>query len=294
MTKRATYVSVLILSLTAVALLSLVGCPSKPATAPPDDIRPEELIRNTAPTASANKITAYVNVSSGCQIPTVNALNKASEQYAGKLEIEIVDFGDGGEGATRWKDSGLECMAIVFGADTGVAWDHQGQRKAAEFLMPPGFNWTIEDLEQALAAAADGQLQKATEEELAGRAAPEPVALEAKAEGDEKTASVMVAGMPTVEITAGAGDLTPIKRAEAAAKALNEWSSEPYKPAQVRTSKTPDGTTVSVKDQTVLAVTQADADAAGVSIEKLAEQWHAAIRSAVVNANVAGDEPQSD
>ena len=294
MAKRATYVPILILSLTAVALLSLVGCPSKPTTAPPDDIRPEELVRNAQPSTSANKITAYVNVSSGCQTPTVNALKKASEQYAGKLEIEVVDFGDGGEGAARWKADGLECMAIVFGADTGVAWDHEGQRKAADFVMPPGFNWTLDDLEQALAAAADGRLQKATDEELAGRAAPETVALEAKAEGDEKTARVIVAGMPTVEITAGAGDLTPIKRAEAAAKVLNDWSSEPYKPAQVRTSKTPDGTTVSVKDQTVLAVTQADADAAGVSIEKLAEQWHNAIRSAVVNANMAGDEPKSD
>ncbi len=294
MTKRAVYISVLVLSFVAVALLCLAGCPSKPATAPPDDIRPEDLVRNTGPSAPTNKVTAYVNVSSGCQIPTVNALKKASEQYAGKLEIEVVDFGDGGEGAARWKDSGVECMAVVFGEDTAVAWDHEGQRKAAEFLMPPGFNWTMEDLEQALAAAADGRLQKATEEELAGRTAPEPVALEAKAEVDGKTARVIVGGMPTVEIAADAGDLTPIKRAEAAAKVLNDWSSEPYKPAQVRTSQTPDGTTVSVKDQTVLVVTQADADAAGVSIEKLAEQWHAAIRSAVVNANMAGDEPKSD
>lgn len=294
MTRCATYVPVVVLLLTGVALLSLVGCPSKPATAPPDEIRPEELVRNMEPPTPANKVTAYVNVSSGCQIPTVNALKEASKQYAGKLEIEIVDFGDGGEGAARWKDSGLECMAIMFGADTGVAWDHQGQRKAADFMMPPGFNWTFDELEQALAAAADGRLQKATDEELANRPLPEPVALEATAEGDAKAAQLLIAGKKALEIQAASGDASAIERAEQAAKALNDWSSKPYMPAEMRTSKSADGATILVKGQPVLTATQADADAAGTSVDELAAQWDSAIRSAVTAAGGAGDKPGSD
>lgn len=295
MTRRATYVPAIVLLLAAVALLSLVGCPSKPEALPPAvEVRPQDLVQDGGAPAKSSTITAYVNVTSGCQVPTVNVLKEASEQYAGKLEIDVVDFGDGGEGAARWKASGLECMAIVFGEDTGVAWDHQGQRKAADFVMPPGFNWMLEDLKQALAAAAEGRLQKATDEELAAQGPQEPVALNAEAEGDEKTARLIVAGTAAVEIAARDGELSPLQRAQAAAGALNKWSSEPYKPAQVRTSKTPDGTAVCVKDQAVLVATQADADVAGVSIEKLAEQWHAAIRSAVVNANVVGKEQKSD
>ena len=52
-------------------------------------------------------IRAYINVTSGCQAPTEAFLEGLQHKYAGKVSVEFIDFGDGGKGLARWRQSGL-------------------------------------------------------------------------------------------------------------------------------------------------------------------------------------------
>ncbi len=293
MTKHARVARIVLLPLAAVALLCTIGCPSQPGNAPAlDDIRPQDVMRGAQATTDGNKIIAYVNVTSGCQEETVAALDEAARQYAGRVSIETVDFGDGGEGTARWRADGLKCMAIVFGGKTAVAWDHGQERRAADFVMPPGFNWTIDDLEQAISAFADGRLAEATDDELLAAASGEPVALDAAAEmataaDGAEVARLTIAGRQALEVRVAAGDVGVLARAEQAAEALNRWSAEVYLPAQLKISDDAGEIAILAGEFRVLVVTAADAEAARVSIDELAKQWHEALRFAAVAANAA-------
>jgi hypothetical protein len=120
-------------------------------------------------------ILAYINVSSGCQQATVDLLNSLPAKHPG-VEVQLVDFGDGGEGTKRWEDAGLKCMTLELNGHSIVKYPVNGADKVMAFQMPAGFYWTHEDLEQAVQAALAGKLQPATEAEWdqTAPAAPSP------------------------------------------------------------------------------------------------------------------------
>lgn len=148
----------LFLILGAATLLALAGCQSqKPAasTAPP----PVQLV-------------AYINVSSGCQAATVDFIKSLQQKYP-RLQVELVDFGDGGAGLDRWQNSGHKCMTLEINGQPVVKFPVESKEKAISFRMPAGFLWNHEDLEQAVAAAMQGTLQPATDDEALGDISPE-------------------------------------------------------------------------------------------------------------------------
>lgn len=139
-----------LLILLALAALALVGC--RAGSAPPASL----------PTV---KILAYINVTSGCQQETVDLL-KAMAQKEPRVELEFVDFGDGGPGSERWEKSGHKCMTIEVNGSPTVKYPKDGKMRAVGFMQPAGFIWNHPDLEEAVAAGLEGKLQPATEEEV--------------------------------------------------------------------------------------------------------------------------------
>lgn len=132
-------------------------------------------LRSSVAKAPAVRILAYINVSSGCQQATVDLLQSLPTKYPG-VGVELVDFGDGGQGTDRWRQAGLRCMTIQINECSVVKYPVAGKMKVMAFHMPAGFYWTHEDLELAVQAALAGKLQAATEEEWgqAGNEAPTP------------------------------------------------------------------------------------------------------------------------
>ena len=151
---------VLLLAVGAVAILA--GCQTQqqsvtgPAGPPPVNLR------------------AYINVSSGCQEPTVQFLHHLKEQYP-RLQLELIDFGDGGAGLERWQQSGHKCMTLEIDGQSVVRYPVGNKMRAVAFRMPAGFLWTHDDLAEAVKAAMSGQLQPATEDEAMAETSPEQV-----------------------------------------------------------------------------------------------------------------------
>jgi hypothetical protein len=143
------------------AVVVLAGCKTQKAAEAPSGPPPVNL-------------RAYINVSSGCQTATVDYLHSLQQKYP-RLQLEIIDFGDGGAGLDRWQQSGHKCMTLELGGQSVVKYPVNGKSKAVSFRMPAGFLWSHEDLGQAVAAAMGGQLQPATEDEAMAETSPEQV-----------------------------------------------------------------------------------------------------------------------
>lgn len=169
----------LFLVLIPVALLGTLGC----QTAKPQ--------AETPPALPSIRLLAYINVSSGCQQATVDFLQGLAQKYP-RLVLELVDFGDGGDGSVRWQQSGHKCMTLEIDGRSVVKYPHEGSSKAIAFRMPAGFLWNHEDLEQAVKAAMQGTLREATEEEAMGETSPEQ--MKAKMDELQKTKAARAGG----------------------------------------------------------------------------------------------------
>ena len=144
-----------------VAAAHLAGC------------RPPDGGGSTAAASRTVRVLAYINVSSGCQQATVDFLQSLPAKFPG-VQVELVDFGDGGAGAARWEQSGLKCMTLEINGHSIVRYPLDGATKVMAFRAPAGLYWTHEDLTAAVQAALRGELKPATEEEFlsGGGAAP--------------------------------------------------------------------------------------------------------------------------
>jgi hypothetical protein len=251
------------------------------------------------------KIVAYINVSSGCQEPTIDLLKGFPGQYPGRLNLEIVDFGDEGKGNQRWKQSGYDCMMIEVDGSPLVKFETGGRTKTVALRQPVGFWWTHEDLKAAIAAAVAGNLQRGTEEEaIAGQPARKikarVVTEEVKREG-KMLARVLINERPAMLIRLSSGGESPGHRAETAAKVLRDWLKEPVKPNEIDRKQVTGGWAVRVRGKTVAVATAADAKAAGGAPDQLAKKWLVGIRQGIAiaarpadTASPKGKEPEPD
>ncbi|NLF17899.1 MAG: hypothetical protein GX595_11675 [Lentisphaerae bacterium] len=103
----------------------------------------------------ALRLTAYINVASGCQRPTEAFLQDLARRYAGRVALEMVDFGSP-EGQKRWKADGHHCMTITLDGSSQATIVTKGVEVAVSFTMPAGHLWLHEDLETAVRQRLDG------------------------------------------------------------------------------------------------------------------------------------------
>jgi len=247
------------------------------------------------------RIVAYINVSSGCQEPTIKLLRQLEEQHPDRVQLEVVDFGDEGEGNQRWKSSGYDCMTIEIDGSPLARFDVAGKPKTVALRQPVGFWWTHEDLRTAVAAAVDGSLQRGTEE---GAIAGQPsrkikanvVAEEVKRDG-RTSGRVLINERPAMLIRVASGKASPGERAELAARVIRDWLKNPVKPDEIDREQVPGGWAVRVKGQVVAVATPTDAKAAGGAADQVAKRWLVGIRQGIAIAarpaeNASGTSPE--
>ena len=240
--------------------------------------------------APAAKVTAWINVSSGCQQATVDLLKRLAEQYKGRVEVEIIDFGTP-EGAQRWQQEGLACMTIQFNGADAVTFPTGSGTKTVVFRMPEGFLWEHVDLIAAFDALAAGTLHAATEQEIAELLAPVPIHLKVRAQevreiDDGTYAQLVVDGVVIARLYGRHAGKTAAQRCKAAKDALTQWTSRPVSPADLSTAKSKDGWGVYANEILILLVTDEEAKAYGVATNPraLAEAWLRELRKVVTAA----------
>jgi hypothetical protein len=152
------------------------------------------------------KITAYVNVSSGCQKPTEQLLQDLARKYAARVAVDLVDFGSRA-GRERWQADGQHCMTILLNGSAQADIVYKGAQLHVVFQMPPGPQWLPEELETAVRQTLDGV-------SAADRLGP------AISVTTETTASRVLAGQEVIFDAANAAEAEQIRAALAAAAAL--------------------------------------------------------------------------
>ncbi len=286
MKRRA--VAWLTVAVVGACLLALAAAGCKKAEAPPEF--PQATPKT--PAGEKAKLTAWINVTSGCQKETVQLLKELAETYKDRVEVEIIDFGQP-EGARRWQDSGLGCMAIQFNGETAVTFPKDGEETTAIFKMPAGFTWTHEDLRAAFAALANGTLRPATEQEIAELTAPRMIDLDIRSQevsdmvdGHKRYGQLLINNEVVARLYGKLKGKSPAQRAKAAQLALEKWISQPVLPSDLSTAQGPDGWGVYAQEILVLVALPEDAARAGKDMtpEKLADKWLKAIRKHVAQA----------
>lgn len=101
------------------------------------------------------RLTAYINIASGCQKPTEQCLKDLAAKYAGRVALEFVDFGTPA-GRARWTADGRHCLAIALNGSTSANIVFKGAELRVTFEMPAGYNWLHEELETAVRQRLDG------------------------------------------------------------------------------------------------------------------------------------------
>ncbi len=276
-------------ALVALVMLLVVGVGCRQAATPPATGEQAQAPAAGPGTAAPNRVDAWINVSSGCQQATVDLLKKLAQQYAGKIDVTVTDFGTP-EGADKWQMAGLHCMTIQFNGDYAITFPQGGQDHTVVFQMPPGLLWEHADLVSAFEALNSGSLRKATQDDIDRLTAPIKVDLHARAQattqGGTQCGQLVVGDSVIASLYGSQGKLAPLARAGAAKKAIDKWTAEPVSPADLSIAKGPDGWGVYGNETLILLVTPADVRGNGAmgEPEAVAKLWLASLRKAVISA----------
>lgn len=233
----------------------------------------------------AHKVTlvAYINVSSGCQTPTVDLLNRLKTEYAPNVSLRIIDFGQQ-KGYKQWQDSGYHCMTIEVNGWPMVKFPHEGKMKAVALMSPAGLNWTHADLQQAVQAALQGKLQKATEAEVAASSAGQKLSASITTghvtQEGHRMAAVLINGGAAVMIPGSESLARP--RAEAVAEALRAWLAKPAKLSDLTLQPSRDGWKVMAGRTKIVTATATDGKAFRKSPRAVAQAWLSGIKYRLV------------
>lgn len=255
-----------------VALVAAGGCRSQAPLTPP------------GPQMTPVLITAYVNVSSGCQQETLDLLDEMAAAHP-NVQLTVIDFGDGGEGARQWQESGHTCMTIEIDGSQHVKYPGPEGETISTLEMPPGFQWTLDELRAAITAAAEGKLQVVSEADAQATEAAVLVSAEVEIKvAEEGAAVVLVDHKPIMRLEVPLAGKSAQQRAEAAAETLQQWLSEPVQPTQIEMKAIKEEAQILVGGKLVVTVTDDDARAASSRPRALGKEWATSLRQAVVGA----------
>ncbi|MBM3499800.1 MAG: hypothetical protein FJX74_14160 [Armatimonadetes bacterium] len=246
---------------------------------------------DTQPVASDKPIPvkAYINVSSGCQEPTVDLLKRMAGQNP-RLQLDLIDFGQP-EGSRRWRADGFSCMTILINGHNTVTYGPRGNRQIVSFQFPPGFQWALQDLEGALKGALDGTVYYGAEAgatRVESRMPTLRITSRESVINGKKVGEVVINGQVAIRLRTTFDGLPPLQRAEQAAARLKRAIAMPgFHPSGIRVGKVTDGVALIASDK-VLAIADApQATLLNTTPEKLAQGWASALRKALAAATAS-------
>jgi hypothetical protein len=233
-----------------------------------------------ASAAESLRVLAYINVTSGCQQPTVNLLGQFAKAHAAQVRLELVDFGDGGKGQQRWRASGHSCMTIELNGSPHVRFPSGGQAREVSFRMPAGFQWTHDDLTAALQAGLNGTLQ-ALPKEPRKPVASVAVTVRKLVRSGRTLHQLVVGARPVLSLGAPQGAQSAVERARVASEVVKAWLARSGKASEVGARKLSSGWAVVAGGRLVVTVTAADARLQNSTPQALAGVWAGNLRQAL-------------
>jgi len=285
-----------------VALLTGVfGCRTSTTQTPSDGAfaaeasrRPEPAVEMPTGTSAGEPVASnkpiavkgYINVSSGCQQVTVDLLKRMAAQNS-RLQLELIDFGQA-EGSRRWRADGFSCMTILINGHSTVTFGPRGSRQVVTFHYPPGFQWTVQDLEGALKAALDGTIYYGEEAGATKVESRLPTLRITSREGvinGRKVGEVLVNGQVAVRLRTTFDGLPPLQRAEQAAARLKRAMAVPgFQPSSIRVDTVTDGVALIAGDKVLCIADPPQAKLLNTTPTKLAQGWDASLTKALATA----------
>lgn len=236
-----------------------------------------------SPRQSRVTIRAFINVSSGCQVATVDFLNALKTRYAPNVSLELTDFGDQGRGFRRWQQSGYRCLTIELNGSPLVKFPYHGKTHAVAFQMPAGMSWTHSDLEQAVQAGVQGQLQRATSAEVEACAPARKLNATisiATSQATGKSFTTILVNRTLAFALPGASPQVA-RRAQTTATTLKGWLAKPVRLTDLTLKHTSFGWALLAAGNTVATATVADGKAFGRDPEVLAGIWRDGLKHAL-------------
>lgn len=188
-----------------------------------------------AATSAPLKITAYINVTSGCQKHTEDFLAKLAKTYGDKVQLEVVNFGSPA-GLERFKKDGMHCMGIRLDGQDESEIVFRGATLKVAFMKPVGIFWLHEELETAVRQRLEGVAES-------DRHSPQ-----AMTTADGQTTTLVIGDAATFSDP----DAKPI---QAAAETLNRLAKEkPLIQEDFQLEPKPGSVTLQVRGQPLLTV----------------------------------------
>ncbi|NPV48904.1 MAG: hypothetical protein HPY69_18335 [Armatimonadetes bacterium] len=222
------------------------------------------------------RVIAYINVTSGCQQPTVNLLEQFARTHGDRVHLEVVDFGDGGAGQRRWRESGHTCLTIALNGSPRVQFPVGGEMREVTFQMPAGFQWTHDDLEAALQAGLNGTLRPLPLQPK--QPASAAVTVKKILRANRVFYQVVVGSKPVLSLGAAHGSQSAIERARVASEVIKAWLARRGKASEVGTRQLSSGWGVTAGGRLVVTVTATDANLQNSTPKSLAGVWAANIK----------------
>jgi hypothetical protein len=254
----------------------------------------ERAVESPATTPSAEPVAStkpipvkgYINVSSGCQQQTVDLLKRMAAQNS-RLQLQLIDFGQA-EGSRRWRADGYNCMTIVINGYQTVTYGPPGKRLIVTFHYPPGFEWSLPDLEGALKAALDGSIyygEEAGATRVESRLPTLRITSRESILGGKKVGEVLVNGQVAVRLRTTFDGLPPLQRAEQAVSRLKRAIAQPgFQPSSIRVDQVTDGTALVANDKVIAIADPPQAKLLNTTPAKLAQAWVASLKKALATA----------
>ena len=230
-------------------------------------------------------LKGYINVSSGCQDATVTLLEKYADEHE-RVELELIDFGKP-EGSRKWRADGYSCMAILINGHKTVTFGPKDDRRILTMTYPPGFMWTLKDLETALQGALDGSIYYGKEPGAKPVETPSATlritSREAKL-GGKTVGEVLINGKVALRMRTSYDDLPPLQRAERAAARLKRGVARGFTPTMLRVVERGDEVLLVAADKVICTADKPQADGAGTTPKGLAQAWVASLKKALTAA----------
>lgn len=284
-----------------VCVLALgTGCafikpPPKPGEAAPAAAPEKPRVRS----GRALEVTAFLDDNAPCEKRTREFLALLEKAYGPRIEVEVVNYRDEGEGSKRWMDAKLRSSAIVLGGSPYVSFERDGAKAPVGFVLTAGYVWNYQDLADAIAAGVAGKLDKVDEDVTVAARPTLPtlkpeVSTRLAGNDPEGPAVLIIEGQEVLTLRCPYRNVTPEQRLSGAIRDLLRIVEDPFSPEMLLRQETSGGEWVVVANgRAVLNATPEDAKAAGTTPDELSRQWLHGIRDGLALAAVPkGDFPK--
>ncbi|PIY44866.1 MAG: hypothetical protein COZ05_07175 [Armatimonadetes bacterium CG_4_10_14_3_um_filter_59_10] len=234
------------------------------------------------------RIMAYINVSNGCQEPTVKYLKNYAANHRNEMALDMIDFGSE-EGFARWRRDGLTCQTILVNGSSqfrvgSVGTPSSATPRIVTLKMPEGVRWTFEDLAAVLAqelkSPGSSVLSDAKAREIAQRA---PVATRRSQRNGKEEGEVIVGAQTVFRFSVPLDGKSAAQRTAESASILKKLYAQRLTSTEVSAAPRMDGSAglVVARGKTITVVSSAEAKPLQKNPVQAAQLWAFNLREAL-------------